>query len=287
MSRLRAPTSPTKLCVRPGRTAGVAALAAAVAACALTALPARAAIFGDDEARRAILELRGRVDAQATQAQDLQRRLADVTARLERIENSYATTRTQLELTAQIEQLRQEVARLRGQLEVQTNDLASVQRRQRDIAESVDNRLRSFEPVQVVLDGQTVAVDPNERRLYEQALGQFRAGDFNGALAGFQALQTRNPASPYVPSAQFWIGSAQFALREWKAAATTLQALLTRYPDSPRVPDALLTLASAQLELNDRRAARATLQTLIDKYPTSPAAETARQRIASIPAQTR
>ena len=261
----------------PARAAAWTARTMALAA-ALSFAPAHAALFADDDARRAILELRGKVDAQA---QDTQRRLDALTTRIEQIERN--TGRGQLELASQLEQMRQEIARLRGQVEVQNNELSGVQRRQKDLAENVDTRLKPFEPVQVQIDGQTFTVDPADKRAYDQALAQFRASDFKAALAGFQSL-LKNPDSPYAPAAQFWAGSAQFALRDWKGAAASLQALLARHPDTPRAPDALLTLASAQLEQGDRRAARATLQSLLDKHPQSPAAETARQRLDSIPA---
>ena len=84
----------------------------------LIALPAHAQIFGgDDEARKAILQLRGDVKT-------LQQREADLTARLDRMENAQ---RNQLELVNQLESLRQENARLRGQDETLTNDLATLQ----------------------------------------------------------------------------------------------------------------------------------------------------------------
>ena len=79
----------------------------AVALALSIALPAHAQLFGgDDEARKAILQIREQIKV-------LQQRETEMTARLDRMESAQ---RNQLELVNQIESLRQESARLRGQL---------------------------------------------------------------------------------------------------------------------------------------------------------------------------
>src|SRR5881392_1989008 len=103
-------------------------VARAVASVALGALciglgtSASAALFEDDEARRALLDLRQRVEAQ-------------------RIANDQ-----------QMEALRQDSARMTGQNEQLTRDVAELQRRQRDLVQGVDERLRKVEPSRVTVD---------------------------------------------------------------------------------------------------------------------------------------
>ena len=113
--------------------------AALLAAVSFAPLTASASLFDDDEARRAILDVRTRIDA-------LQR---DVNTRLD----SKANTSSTLELANQNEQLRQEIAKLRGQVEVLTNDLANEQRRQKDFYVDLDGRLRKLEPQKITVDG--------------------------------------------------------------------------------------------------------------------------------------
>src|SRR6478672_3571811 len=97
------------------RTLIRSALALAVTAAALAApLQAHAGLFDDDEARRAILDLRSRIDA--------------VNARVD----GKADKTSSLDLSGQNEQLRNEIAKLRGQIEVLTNEVANAQRRQKD-----------------------------------------------------------------------------------------------------------------------------------------------------------
>jgi tol-pal system protein YbgF len=240
------------------------------------AFPARAALFEDEEARRAILDLRTKVEqVERTTSQQL----TDLAQRVERLEQ---VTRGQLTLQNDLEKLREEIARLRGQLEEQTNELVHLQVQQRDAMATVDSRLKRFEPVAVQIDGQTVNVDQNERRAYEASLAPFRSGDFRGALTAFQQFQTQYPESPYGPSVAFWIGSAQFALKDYKAAIATNLSFITRHPDHPRVADAQLNLGYAQIESGDRREGRKTLQAIIDRFPDSQAAKNARDRIATL-----
>jgi tol-pal system protein YbgF len=250
--------------------------AVAVAALLATALPAHGQLFSDDEARRAILDLRSRYE-QSQREQT--RRLDELQSRLERIEQ---TARGQLELQNQLQAMRQEIANLRGALEVQTNELTQTQRRQRDLATDIDTRLKRFEPVAVTIDGKQHNVDIAERRAYDGALAIFRTGDFRAALGAFQQFQGAYPQSPYGPGVQYWIGSSQYALKENKAAITTLQAFAQRYPDHPRAADALLTVGNAHLDAGDRKAAGEAFRLVTEKYDGSGAAQTARERLASL-----
>src|SRR4030065_754327 len=88
-------------------------------------LPARGALFDDEEARKRVEALR-----------------AEVNARMDKLETA---SRGQIELANQIEALKAEVAKLRGQLEVLTNEIESTQKRQKDFYVDLDNRLRKLE----------------------------------------------------------------------------------------------------------------------------------------------
>jgi len=233
----------------------------------------RAGLFEDDDARRSILDLRTRVDGLN---RDMARRLEDLAARLERLE---AASGGQLTLANRIEELRREIERLRGELELQANELAATQRRLRDQYAEVDSRVKRFEPIQIIVDGQSVSVDPMERRGYDGALALFRAGEFRNALVGFDALIAQFPQTPYAVQATYWSGVAQYALKDWRSAAETLQSLIRRYPNHSRVPESYLRLGGALLELGDYRLARRTWESLIDRFPSSPQAAEARERL--------
>lgn len=228
--------------------------------------PASAGIFDDDEARKAILDLRAKSDANQR----------DIASQLE------LQRRNQADVTNQIEGLRQEIARLRGQIESLTNDLANEQKRNKDFYVDLDGRLRKVEPQQTTVDGRTATVDPNESKSYEAALNQFKASDFKGAIGAFQGFLKQYPQSAYAPAAQYWIGTSYYAQRDYRSAIREQQVVVRNYGTSPRAADALLNIASSQSDMGDRKAAKATLESLIARYPDTQAATTARDRVAAL-----
>ncbi len=234
--------------------------AAFMAAFSLGSLQAHAALFGDDEARRAILDVRTKVDA---------------------MQQSKAETSAVLDLSNQNEQLRQEIARLNGQIEVLTNELANVQQRQKDFYTDLDNRLRKLEPQNVSVDGQDALVGQSEQRSYDDALALFKSGDYKKAGAAFTDFVQRYPQSAYAPSAQYWVGNALYAQRDYRNAISAQQSLVKKYPDNPKAADAMLNIASSYMEMKDRTAAKKTLESLVAKYPNTPAAQTAKERLTN------
>lgn len=263
---------------------------------------AHAGLFDDEEARKAILELRQRVEAgrQATDA-GLQRLQAMIEAQgnaqrdtqLQQVQRGTEETaqlrRSLLELQNQIETLRAEITRLNGQNEETLRSVAELQRSQKDLAagqqdlaRGVDERVRQLEPVKVSVDGREILVEPGERRAYEGALASFRASDFPAAQSAFQTLIARYPKTGYLPSALFWLGNAQYATRDYKEAITNFRILLEAAPDHLRAPEALLSIANCQIELKDLRGARKSLEDLGKAYPQSEAAQAAKERLARL-----
>ena len=257
---------------RPSRWRALAA-AALTALCLGASSVASAALFEDDEARRAILELRQRAEAQRLAAQ----RQAD-----EQRQDSTQLRRSLLELQTQIESLRGEIARLTGQNEQVMRELADLQRRQKDIVQGVDDRLRKIEPSKVSVDGHEFIADPTEARDFEAALAIFRKGEFPAAQTAFADFIKRYPQSGFRPTALFWLGNAQYANRDYRGAIGNFRALLTAAPDHPRAPEAVLSIANCQIELKDNAAARRTLDELVKTYPQSEAAVAAKERLSRL-----
>ena len=240
-------------------------LAAALLA-ALVTLPlqASAGVFDDDEARKAILDLRAKVDTLSQQ----------VNARIDTKADKSST----LDLVNQNEVTLQEISKLRGQIEVLANELANAQKRQKDFYVDLDNRLRKLEPRQVTIDGKQAQVDPAEQKSYDAAMLLFKAGDYKTAGVALAEFVRQYPESGYAANAQYWLGNAYYAQRDCKSAIAAQQVVLKAYPDSPKAADAMLNIASCQTELKDK-AAKKTLQELIKTYPDSSAAETAKERL--------
>ncbi|MBK5203917.1 MAG: tol-pal system protein YbgF [Polaromonas sp.] len=246
--------------------------AAAMVAIVL-AFNAHAALFEDDEARRAILDLRQKVDASQQRTTDDLRRTIDDNAQLRR---------SVLDLSNQIESLRNEIATLRGQNEQLSRAVADLQRSQKDLTQGVDERLRKFEPGKVLVDGKEIVAEPAEKQEFEAALATLRKGDFAAAQTGFVSFMKRYPQSGYTSSALFWLANAQYALRNYRDAVTNFRSLVAAAPDHMRAPEALLSMANCQVELKDVKSARKTLEDLVKAYPQSEAASVAKERLTKL-----
>lgn len=254
---------------------------------------AHAGLFSDDEAHKKIDELQKQT-AQQMQGMD---------ARMAKME-SQITSQGLVDMLNQLEALKADLNKLRGQMEVQTHELETTQKRQKDLYADLDARLRNLEhpgsanatgaapavkpaasPSPATGDkaatAQPAAADADESRTYDAALNLFKVGNYQGAIAGFQNFLKSYPTSGSAASAQYWIGNSYFAQRDYKAALEAQRKLLAIYPNSQKVPDAMLNMASSQTELKDLAGARKTLEELVAKYPVSGAAELAQKRLAN------
>src|SRR5690349_18881117 len=101
-------------------------------------LQASAGILDDDEARRAIIDLRAKVD-------NITR---DLTTRLDAKADKNAT----LDLLNQNQQLLSEIAKLRGQVEVLANEVSKAQNNQRTLYADLDARIKKLEPRTETID---------------------------------------------------------------------------------------------------------------------------------------
>lgn len=231
-------------------------------------LQSHAGLLSDDEARKAILDLRVKVD---NMARELGARIdakSDKTAALEMVNRN--------------EEIMAEIAKLRGQLEVLSNEIATSQKRQKDFYADLDARVRKLEPRQVTIDGQEAAVAPDEQTTYEAAMATFKTGDYARAATQLGEFVRRYPSSGYASNAQYWLGNAYYAQRDCKRAIAAQQVVASTYADSAKAPDAMLNIGTCYAELKDKKSAAKALRDLIAKYPDSAAAQTARERLPSL-----
>ncbi|MFC0252734.1 tol-pal system protein YbgF [Massilia consociata] len=231
-------------------------------------LQASASLLSDNEARKAILDLRAKVDAVAR----------ELNARIDTKSDRTA----QIDMLNQHEQTIQEISRLRGQIEVLANQVTRAQESQRQLYADLDARIKRLEPQQETVDGQTAAVMPAEKTAYESATAMFQSGDYKGAATALQDFVRRYPDSAYAANAQYWLGNAHYALGDYKKAIAAQEVVTTTYAGNPKVPDAMLNIASSYALLKDTKNARRILQQLVAKHPESSAAKTARDRLASL-----
>ncbi len=242
--------------------------------------PTQAALFGgDDEARRAILDLRQRLE----QSQNATRALIEQNAQLQNQSQNQSIAQLRsalLDLQEQIDRLKADLSQSLGAQERLARDLTELQLRQKDAISTVDERLRRFEPVPASIDGREVMVDPSEKTDFEKAMAFFRQADFPAAQTALTSFVLRYGSSAYMPSALFWLGNAQYANKAYRDSMANFQKLLSMAPAHPRAAEAMLAISNVQIELKDMKAARKTLEDLIATHPQAEAATTARERLA-------
>ncbi len=213
------------------------------------------AILSDDEARRAILELRKSVSASQAAILDLQN---------------------------QLDKQKSENAQLRGQIESLQKQSDDLSNNQKSFYQDLDARVSRLEPQNVEVEGVTGIVQAGEKSSYDEALKSFQAGQIKNADSEFTSFIRKYPSSPYLPLALYWSGNTKYALKDYKAAITQLQGLISRYPGHQRVPAATLTMANANLESGKKAVAKKLFTDLIAKYPDSDAANEAKPILAGI-----
>jgi tol-pal system protein YbgF len=251
---------------------------------------AQAGLFEDDEARKAILDLRQRVEqSNATiklltqENAQLRRALFDFQGQIDSLKSELSQSRgAQEQLTrTQAELARSQAELARSQAEL-ARALSEFQIRQKDLVLGVEDRLRRFDPVKVNLDGAEFMAEPAEKRDFDAAMETFRKGDFATAQLALGSFVQRYRTSGYAASALFWLGNAQYANKDYKESMANFQLMLKSSLTHPKAPEAMLAVSNVQIELKDLKGARKTLDELVKAYPASETAATARERLARL-----
>jgi TolA-binding protein len=273
--------------------------------------------FSDDEARRAILDLRVKVDtltkrqeeiaAQvsnlASQGQSTVNRLDEMTPRISDTEvRLQGSGKGQLQLLNENEKLRTEIAALRGQIEQLLQQATQVQQSQKDFYTDLDRRLKtiepvktayteldrrlkSIEPVTIVADGQTLRVSPLEADQFRSLQDTFRGNDTKATLNAALRFEQQFPGSAVLPHVLLLRGTTLYIAKNYSEAIVARQEFLRRFPNHPGSVQAAMNLAASQAESGDIPAAKKTLQAILSNNPEPAIAAEAKLRLETLPAQ--
>ncbi|MFM1826776.1 MAG: tol-pal system protein YbgF [Pseudomonadota bacterium] len=237
--------------------------------------PLQAQLFSDDEARRAIIDLRARIAQLEAENQTLSNRLDGM-------------AKGQLELFSQIEKLRAEVANLRGITEQNAQSTSLAKQQQKELfmnlekqIQSADARLKQFGPQSMALDGEEIAVAPEEKQAFEDIQKELSEKRFSNALKLLSSFNQQYGRSKLLPWTLSMEGATAYALRQYKTSIRAITRLDKSHPKHPRTPDALLTLASAYDESEQANSAKSVLQGIVKRFPDSEAARIATERLGA------
>ena len=215
------------------------------------------------------------------------------------------------DLLARVEQLQAEVQQLRGMVEEQSQTIADLERKQKNMYADLDGRVQSLvmpapaqpqvaQPVTVAPTVQPSPTPPvasaavpaasvqnaaqgTEKERYQQAYDSLRNGHNAQAVKMFETLLVDYPAGEYADNAQYWLAEAYKVNREIDKSRAAFTKVVVQYPNSAKVPDALLKLGYIEADMQNAVKAREYLLRVTNNYPNSPAAHLAAKKLAQMP----
>lgn len=206
------------------------------------------ALFGDDEARKAILELRGLVQSQ----QEAQVRLYD-----------------------RVESLNNEVKQLRGELDELRNNLGrQIQATQEEVQTQQNQKNDAENAKKIAAQDREIAA----KQAFDAALAQFNSKKYDSAIKQLTAFGQKYKSSKLYPESQYWLASAYYAKGNTAKAISVGNSMANGYPKNAKAPEALLIVGMAQLDSNKAGEAKATFNKIVKNYPKSSAAKIASQQ---------
>ncbi len=120
---------------------------------------------------------------------------------------------------------------------------------------------------------------PDEAAAYREAFSLLKAGEYDQAIAGFEAYLANFPTGPNADNAQYWLGEAHHVNRRFEPAIAHYRQLVANFPQSAKLTHARLKIGDCLYELGRREEAEQELKALVAEHPTSTAARLAEERL--------
>ena len=105
------------------------------------------------------------------------------------------------------------------------------------------------------------------QKIYDNAFGDYSAGQYDLAIEGFEAFIKTSPRSELADDAQLNIGNALYAGGKFQQAVAAYQVVIANYPQSNSVPAAYYKMGLSYKSLKQDDLARKALETVIKNYP--------------------
>lgn len=217
---------------------------------AITAAPAHA-LFGDDEARKAILELREQFKSQ----QEMQMKLYD-----------------------RVEQLTREVKELRGQVEEMSNSMGKDRANAQNIYGDITNRLDQMDPKAKAARAASDREIASSQE-FKTCNGYFQKKETDKAIKCFADFGKKYSGTKLYPDSLYWLGSSYYIKGNLGSAIEVENKLANSYPKHAKAADALLIVGMAQMDQKKTAEAKNTFNSLIKRYPKSSAAKMAKDQL--------
>lgn len=119
----------------------------------------------------------------------------------------------------------------------------------------------------------------DEQAAYNRAFRALRETRYADAAEGFNAFLEEYPDSSYAPNALYWLGETYYVTRDFETALEIFDELLEDYPGSSKEGDALLKIGFSYYELEQFSEARAALEQVRSEHAGTTLARLAESRL--------
>jgi len=209
--------------------------------------------------------LTNRVDSVGEDVRSLKDALADITARMERMDAKITDLKNQM-------QIMQSPPPAPGAATGTTGGISAT------IPTSPQAALSSPAPQPSSPAPAGMSAD----RSYTDAYRDFTTGRTDLAYNEFQQFLTYFPNTEYAAKAQYYLGEIDYNRANYPSAIHNFDLVLERYPENPKTADAHLMKAYALLKANERNRAVGELRILVSNYPHTDDARKALQQLRTL-----
>jgi tol-pal system protein YbgF len=116
-------------------------------------------------------------------------------------------------------------------------------------------------------------------KLFQIAYGDFTAGRFDLAMAGFNDIVTRFKDNPQGIQAHYWIAECHYAKKDFENAQSGYMEHIKNYPASDKACASLYKLGLVYEKLNKAKSKTMVWQKLLEQCPESEEAAAAKNRM--------
>lgn len=229
-----------------------------------------------------VRELRGMVEAQQREIENLRRRqrdqYLDLDERLQQLGRSGVAAADPVDDVAPIDPVPEQVPE-------QTHDEAPEEAPR--VADAPEVRAPIDAEMEITPLPGAPAVAPRdlgtpteeEQAAYDRAFRALRETRYADAAEGFSDFLDEYPDSAYAPNALYWLAETYYVTRDFETALSFFSQLLDQYPASNKEGDALLKIGFSHYELREWSEARAALEQVRSQHPGTTLARLAETRL--------
>jgi len=132
------------------------------------------------------------------------------------------------------------------------------------------------------ITGPTPPAGVSADRSFAEAMRDLQTGKSDLAYNEFKEYLTYFPSTEFAAKAQYYLGEIDYNRSNYPSAIHNFDLVLERYPENPKTADAHLMKAYALLKANQRNQAVQELRILVSNYPHTDDARKAIQQLRSL-----